>query len=107
MRNFVLPRTRRECRCNFAIAATILRSQVQHSDFSSSINDFCDRNENFLKKIFKRPLLTPEVPRCKAATRRPEALFRCDHKVSIVHGRACGRLQKSESTADKKVVDCQ
>jgi len=59
-------------RVQLAIAATILRSQVQHSDFSSSINDFCDRNETFLKKIFKRPLLTPEVARCKAATRRPE-----------------------------------
>src|SRR5260370_42584454 len=101
MRNFVLPHTRREYRCSFAIAATILRSQVQHSDFSSSINDFCDREKKLSKKIFERPLLTPDVARCKAATRRPEPLFRCDRKVWIVHGRACGRLEKSETTADK------
>jgi hypothetical protein len=43
-----------------------LRSQVQHSDFSSSINDFCDRDEKFLKKILRATFSTPEVARCNA-----------------------------------------
>jgi hypothetical protein len=60
-------------RVQLAIAATILQSQVQHSDFSSSINDFCDHEEKFLKKIFERPPSTPDVAGRKAAERLPEA----------------------------------
>jgi hypothetical protein len=45
-----------------------LRSQVQHSDFSSSINDFCDHYENFLKKNSQTASFGAE--RCMMQSRR-------------------------------------
>jgi hypothetical protein len=60
-------------RVQLAIAATILRSQVQHSDFSSSINDFCDHEGKFLIKIFERPPSTPERCSTQGRGRLPEA----------------------------------